>query len=216
MVSMETITKLQTERHLHRYLSVIFGPYNRVTSPKLLPDLSPMLLPLARIGAQIEAKMSTKNAEFNHSHDAHLLDKSATTSTTADKLQAEVYNNPGGANIFKRMKEFKEMDTNRDRILSVDELITARKQEDRQKFIDAGMGSTKSEVFKTSQKAAESRARKEFAMYDHDHNKKVTPHEYVDFATGKKGTGVLPGLIIDEAKHIKHKLPHLPNLKKLF
>ncbi|MFA6559861.1 MAG: hypothetical protein WCT03_25765, partial [Candidatus Obscuribacterales bacterium] len=66
--------------------------------------------------------MSTKNAEFNHSHDSHLLDKSATTSTTADKLQADVYNNPGGDNIFKRMKEFKNMDTNRDRILSVDEL----------------------------------------------------------------------------------------------
>ena len=165
--------------------------------------------------------MSTKNVESSiQSKDAAHLDNSA--SNSSEKFHADAYNNPGGNNIFKRMKEFKDMDTNRDRILSVDELVAARKHQDREKFVEAG-GSTKSEVFKLGQKAAEDRARKEFKMYDHDHNKKVTPHEYVDFATGKKGTGVLPGLILDEAKEIKKHVPHLPikmpdlhKLKKLF
>ncbi len=154
--------------------------------------------------------MFTKNAESSvQSKDAALIENSS--SSANDKFHTDAYNNPGGNNIFKRMKEFKDMDTNRDRILSVDELIAERKHEDRQKCAEAGV-STKSEVFKLSQKAAEEQARKEFKMYDHDHNKKVTPHEYVDFATGKKGTGFLPDLIIHKAENIKHQLPHMPHL----
>ena len=164
--------------------------------------------------------MFTNNSEIsNHSNETSQLEKNTASAAANQKFHSDAYNNPGGDNIFKRMKEFKDMDSNRDRILSVDELIAARKQEDRKRLEDAGMGSTKSELFKTSQKAAETHARKEFAMYDHDHNKKVPPQEYVDFATGKKGTGVLPGLIIEEVKQAKHNLPHLPiklpNLHKL-